>query len=333
MPGTNSTATLPKTTDRDLILTRTFDAPRQLVYRAWTDAAHVANWWIPGPGFTAPVCEIDARTGGTLRIDHRGPDGVVGRNTGMFFEAVEPERVVFTMNLLDDASHAIIAALNTVTFEGQDDKTRLTLHTRAVHLAPEAAAAVAGMEEGWSNSLDHLAERVGAIRAGADVAPAEEQFVYTREFDAPRDVVFAAYTEADRLARWWGPTGFTMLHCSVDLRPGGVFHYGMRAPDGQSMWGKWIFREIARPELLEFIVSFSDEQCGVTRHPMSDTWPLQVLSTVRFEDLGPRTRVIMMASPIGSNETERRTFIENKGSMVQGWNGTAEQLDAYLKSA
>ena len=86
-------------------------------------------------------------------------------------------------------------------------------------------------------------------------------------------------------------------------------------------------------DLLEFIVSFSDEQCGVTRHPMSDTWPLQVLSTVRFEDLGRRTRVIMTASPIGATEAERRTFIENKGSMVQGWNGTAEQLDAYLKTA
>ncbi len=332
MPSTNSTATLPKTTDRELILTRTFDAPRQLVYRAWTDAAHVANWWIPGPGFTAPVCEIDARPGGALRIDMRGPDGMLYPNNGMFFEASEPERVVFTTNLLDDASHAIIANLNTVTFEEQGDGTRLTLHTRAVHVAPEAAAAIAGMEEGWNNCLDHLVERVDAIRTGADVAPDDEQFIYTREFDAPRDVVFAAYTEADRLPQWWGPKGLSMLACTIDLRPGGVFHYGMRAPDGQQMWGKWTFREIVRPELLEFIVSFSDEQCGVTRHPMSAEWPLQVLSTITFEEDAGRTRVTMTAVPIGATEAERRAFAEAKGSMEKGYSGTAEQLDAYLKS-
>lgn len=333
MPSTNSTIAPPKTTDRELTLTRTFDAPRQLVYRAWTDAAHVANWWIPGPGFTAPVCEIDARPGGALRIDHRGPDGLLHSNDGVYFEAAEPERLVFSLALLDDARHAVIATLNTVTFEAQGDRTRLTIHTRAVHLAPEAAAAVAGMEEGWSNSLDHLGERVDAVRDGTDVPPLDEQFVYTREFDAPRDLVFAAYTEADRLAKWWGPKGFTMLHCSIDLRPGGVFHYGMRGPNDQSMWGKFTFREIARPELLEFIVSFSDEQCGVTRHPLSDQWPLQVLSTIRFEDLGRRTRVTMTAWPIGATEAERRAFVEAKGSMNAGYNGTAEQLDAYLKSA
>lgn len=333
MPSTNSTATPPKTTDRELTLTRTFDAPRPLVYRAWTDAAHVASWWMPGPGFTAPVCEIDARPGGALRIDMRGPDGMLYPNTGMFFEAAEPERIVFTTTLLDDAGHAIIANLNTVTFEERGGGTQLTLHTRAVHVAPEAAAAIAGMEEGWSNCLDHLVERVDAIRDGADMPPLDEQFIYTREFDAPRDVVFAAYTERDRLEKWWGPKGLTMLRCTIDLRPGGVFHYGMRAPDGQQMWGKWTFREIVRPELLEFIVSFSDEQCGVTRHPMSAEWPLQVLSTTRFEDLGGRTRVTMTGVPIGATEAERRAFAEAKGSMEKGYNGTAEQLDAYLKSA
>jgi uncharacterized protein YndB with AHSA1/START domain len=333
MTSTNSTAAPANVSDRELTLTRVFDAPRRLVYRAWTDPAHVANWWLPGPGFTVPVCEIDARPGGVFRVDMRGPDGMLYPNNGLVFEAIEPERVVFSLVLLDDASHAIMASLNTIAFEEQGDRTRIIMHTRLVHVAPEASEAVAGMEEGWNNCLARLDERVAAIRAGADTAPEDEQFVYTREFDAPRDVVFTAWTGAERLAKWFGPAGMDMLRCSIDLRPGGIFHYGMRAPDGQSMWGKWTFREIAPPGLLEFIVSFSDEQCRVARHPMSDTWPLQVLSTIRFEDLGRRTRVTMTASPLGANETERQTFIENKGSMMQGWNGTAAQLDAYLKSA
>lgn len=333
MPSTNSTSTPPKTLSREFTLTRTFDAPRQLVYRAWTDAAHVANWWIPGPGFTAPVCEIDARPGGSLRIDMRDSSGFVFSNVGTFFETVEPERLVHTVNYLDAAGHAMIANLNTVTLEERSGRTTVTLHARAVHVAPDAMMALEGMEEGWNNCLDHLVERVGAINAGTDVAPDDEQFVYTREFDAPRDAVFAAWTEANRLARWFGPKGLTMLRCDVDLRVGGVFHYGMRAPDGQSMWGKWTFREIVRPELLEFIVSFSDEQCGVTRHPMSDRWPLQVLSAIRFEDVGGHTRVTMTGVPIGANDAERRAFVDAKGSMTAGWNGTAEQLDRYLESA
>jgi uncharacterized protein YndB with AHSA1/START domain len=263
----------------------------------------------------------------------RGPDGMLYPNNGSVFEAIEPERLVFSLVLLDDAGHAIIANLNTISFEEQGDRTRINMHTRLVHIAPEAAEAIAGMEEGWNNCLARLDERVDAIRAGADVPPAGEQFVYTREFDAPRDLVFAAYTEGERLASWFGPKGFTMLRCSVDLRPGGVFHYGMRGPNDQSMWGKWTFREIAAPDLLQFIVSFSDEQGGVTRHPMSDQWPLQVLSTIRFEDLGGRTRVTMTAWPIGANEAERAAFAEAKGAMNAGWDGTAALLDTYLRSA
>ena len=163
MPTDNHTATLPTTTDRELTLTRTFDAPRQLVYRAWTDAAHVANWWLPGPGFTAPVCEIDARPGGALRIDMRGPDGMLYPNNGMFFEAAEPERVVFSTVLLVDASHAVIANLNTVTFEAQGDRTKLTLHTRAVHVAPEAAASRARSRSNLTRSMRNPPEAVSAL--------------------------------------------------------------------------------------------------------------------------------------------------------------------------
>src|SRR5215468_2760397 len=89
-------------------------------------------------------------------------------------------------------------------------------------------------------------------------AHSERAFVITRVFDAPLDLVFKAWTEAERLTHWWGPKGFKMLSCKLDLRPGGVFHYGMQAPNGAAMWGKWVFREIVAPKRLVFVVSFSD---------------------------------------------------------------------------
>ena len=83
----------------------------------------------------------------------------------------------------------------------------------------------------------------GATAAGGR-EPSSRELVLTRVFDAPRDLVWKAFTEVDRLKQWWGPKGFRMLTCRLDLRPGGIFLYGMQSPDGHEMWGKWTFREI-----------------------------------------------------------------------------------------
>jgi uncharacterized protein YndB with AHSA1/START domain len=165
---------------------------------------------------------------------------------------------------------------------------------------------------------------------GASSAAAREEFTISRVVDAPRDRVWKAYTEAERLARWWGPKGFEMISCKVDLRPGGLFHYGMRSPEYGDMWGKFVFREIVAPEKLVFVVSFSDENAGVTRHPMSATWPLEVLNIVTFEDAGGQTTITVRGGAINASAEERRTFAENHESMRQGFGGTFDQLDAYL---
>ena len=133
-----------------------------------------------------------------------------------------------------------------------------------------------------------------------------------------------------RLKHWWGPKGFTVHTCKVDLRPGGVFLYGMKAPDGSDTWGKFVYREIKAPEKLVFVVSFSDPQGGVTRHPASPDWPEYILSTVEFSDLGGKTKVSIRWIPHEASEAERRTFDEGRPSMTQGWGGTLDQLEAYL---
>src|ERR1700682_4676417 len=114
-------------------------------------------------------------------------------------------------------------------------------------------------------------------------------FVISRVFDAPRDQVWKAWTEAERMKKWWGPKGFTVHTCKLDLRPGGSMHYGMKAPDGSDMWGKFAFREVKPQERLVFINFFSDPQGRVTRHPGHASWPLEMLSTVTFEEQGKKT--------------------------------------------
>lgn len=164
-------------------------------------------------------------------------------------------------------------------------------------------------------------------------SPAELEFTITRSFDAPRDLVWKAFTEPERLMHWWGPKGFTMVEAKVDLRPGGVYHYGMKAPDGAEMWGLWTYKEIVAPERLVVLVSFSDADGGITTHPMNPDWPREMISVMTLVDEGSKTSVTITAAPYNATETEITTFEAGKSSMDQGFSGTFEQLDAYLADA
>lgn len=158
----------------------------------------------------------------------------------------------------------------------------------------------------------------------------DKPFVISRTFDAPRELVFAAFTQPEHLMQWMGPKGFQMTKCSVDLRPGGLFHYGLRAPNGAMMWGKWIFREITPPERLVVEVYFSDESAGVTRHPMAADWPLATLSTTTLVEQNGKTLMTLQWRALNATETEQKRFDASHDSMTQGWGGTMDQLTAYL---
>ena len=183
-----------------------------------------------------------------------------------------------------------------------------------------------GAIEGGTQTPEALAEHLPTMTA----APAEQAFVVTRVFNAPRELVFKAWTEPGRLRHWWGPNGFTMRVAKLDLRPGGVFHYGMRAPNGQDMWGKFVYREIVPPERLAFVVSFSDENGNTVRAPFSATWPLEVLSTVTLTERDGKTTLTMQGVPVNATEIERKTFADGDTGMQQGWAGTLDQLAAHL---
>jgi uncharacterized protein YndB with AHSA1/START domain len=144
---------------RELTITRVFAAPRSLVFEMWTDPKHMAQWWGPN-GFTNPVCDIDARPGGALRIVMRAPDGAEYPMRGVFQEVVAPERLVFTNIAVDRDDKPLLDGLTTVTFVEQLGKTTLTVHTRAVGLVAGASRMLDGMEAGWTQSIDRLEAHV-----------------------------------------------------------------------------------------------------------------------------------------------------------------------------
>lgn len=155
-------------------------------------------------------------------------------------------------------------------------------------------------------------------------------FSITRTFDAARDLVFKAFTESEHLAQWWGPRGFSWVSAKLDLRPGGMFHYCMRAPDGQAMWGKFVYREIVPPERIVFVSSFSDEQGNTIRAPFHADWPLEVLNTVTFVEREGKTNLTLRAGPSNATEAERSTYDASHKMMEQGFTGTLDQLADYL---
>ena len=152
-----------ETAKPDLVLTRIFDAPRELVFKAWTDAKHMTQWWGP-KDFTNPLCELDVRVGGAIRIHMRAPDGVVYPMTGVFQEIVEPERLVFVSSALDADGKSMFDILNTVLFAEQRGKTTLTLQARVISATALAPQYLKGMEMGWTQSLDRLAEKLANMR-------------------------------------------------------------------------------------------------------------------------------------------------------------------------
>ena len=147
---------------REVTITRVFDAPRDLVFRMWTDPAHVARWWGP-KCFTNPVCEVDARPGGELRIVMQAPDGATYPMIGVFQHVAAPERLVFTNIAVDAQGNHILEGLTTVTFADRGGKTELTLQTSATAVVGYAARMLEGMDEGWSQSLYCLADHLATL--------------------------------------------------------------------------------------------------------------------------------------------------------------------------
>jgi uncharacterized protein YndB with AHSA1/START domain len=160
--------TTQPTATRDVTLTRVFDAPRALVWKCWIEPEHMAKWWGPKT-FTNPVCEMDVRPGGRIWVVMRGPKGspydADFPMSGTFHEIVEPERLVFTAVAEDKDGSPLLRSHTTVTFEElPGGKTKITVEAHAVGISPLAPQMLAGMEEGWRQSLEKLAELTTQIR-------------------------------------------------------------------------------------------------------------------------------------------------------------------------
>ena len=309
-------ASATEISEREITGTRVFDAPRELVWTVWTDPQHIVQWFGPR-GFRTTMQQMEVRAGGKWEFILHGPDGTDYQNKSVFVEVVRPERLVY-----DHISGPLFRA--TVTFEDLGGKTRV--HWTSVFETAELRRRVAeeyGAVEGLQQNLDRLGEHLRRQNG--------EQFVIERAFDAPRDLMWQVWTDQEHLSHWFGPKGAKVVHSKNDLRPAGTYHYALQMPDGNMIWGKWVYREITPPDRLVFVSSFSDPGGGVTRHPMAPDWPLEMLSTIEFVTRNGMTVVTVKWTPLNAAEAERSAFKSGMASMNQGWSGTFERLESYFQ--
>lgn len=156
----------------------------------------------------------------------------------------------------------------------------------------------------------------------------DNDIIVTRVFDAPRELVYKACTDAQLIRHWWGPEDFDIIHCELDPHPGGTFHYCMRSPEGQEFWGIATYREVVPNERIVFDDSFSDAKGNIVpaqHYGMSAEWPLKVPTTISLTENAGKTTLALRISAAPENEAEREIS-------RAGWAGSFDRLEKYLSA-
>ncbi len=311
-----------KSPAKELVITRIFDAPRELAWKAWTDPERVKMWWGP-KSFTAPACKIDLRVGGAYLYCMRSPEGRDYWSTGVYREIIPLERIVATDSFADEKGNAVPAShygmpgdwpselLVTVTFEEVNGKTKMTL--RHAGIPAGEMSDMAG--EGWNGSFDKLAEHLAKAQTAMTLTlPSDRDIVLRRVFNAPRELVWKAYTDPKLIPQWWGRRNHTTTVDKMDVRPGGVWRYVERTSDGSEYAFNGVYREVTPPQRI--VSTFEYE--GMPGHV--------ALETATFEEHDGKTE--LTATDLFQTVEDRDATLQSgmEAGAAETWDRLAELL-------
>lgn len=313
--------------DREIEISKIINAPRELVFKVWTDPKHLTHWFGPN-GFSITTKKFSFEPGGHWNFIMHGPDGTDYDNRVYYQEIVEPEYITYSQDAgIDNDPNAFQTR---ITFEKLDNKTtKLTLlSTFASAERRNFAIEKIGAIEGGNQTLGRLDTYMQTIKQSNGTAP----FIIERKFKAPIALMFKVWTDPNHMSKWFGPKGSRVDSVKSDLRVGGMYHYKLISADGSSYWGRAVYREITPVTRLVWVNSFSDKDGGLGRHPLAPTWPAEMLTTMTLTQHGEFTKVRIEWLPINCTQAELDIFEQGRASMSGGWTGTFEQLEEYLKS-
>lgn len=295
----------PNATSINLVVSRQFGASPETVFDAWLDAESVAQWMFSTPGGVMEKVEIIPRIGGGFEVfERRGSQ--LATHFGAFVEIDRPRRLVFDFTTDREQGTTRVS----VDFEPRDGGCYVTL---THELDALWAAYGESVRKGWSGLLEDLERTLqGETRAGREI-------VQVREYDAPRDLVWEAWTKPEHVDHWWGPDGFVTRTESMDVRPNGVWRYTMTGPDGTAFPNHQFYMDVAAPERLIYAHGAGDE-----------TAPPHFHVTVIFEALEPTRTRVTMTSLFASQAA--RDFVVEKHGAIEGGKQTLARLVRYLEA-
>jgi len=288
------------TAANEIAASRTFDAPRRLVFSMWTTPTHL-SWWYGPHGFKTETTSFDFRPGGEWIFTMRGPAGKEYPNHVVYREIDAPNRIVYT--------HVDPKFESTVTFEDEGGKTRVSVVMRFDDAATREFVA---REHGALAGLQQTLERLGRLAESFSAwAPAGDEVVMSREFDAPRELVYAMWTQPEHIAWWYGPRGYSMTIESMDVRPGGSWKFVLHGPDGGNLDFDITYQVVEPPSRLAY--SVPSEHFDV-EHTFEDLGGkrTRLVSRARFETPAQRDAMLARGAIEGYDETLTRlkTIVE-----------------------
>jgi uncharacterized protein YndB with AHSA1/START domain len=296
-----------------LVVTRTFAAPRGLVFQAWGKAEHIKRWFSP-EHYTVPAAEVDFRPGGVFAVCMRAPDGTDTWCRGTFTDVVPPDRLGFVVGIPNrDAPKFVAHTL--VTFEDVAGGTRITVR-QSYELHDEAfRRAIEGAQEGWRTTLDKLDAEVARLLAATERSAAQGSFTIERVFPAAPALVFHALTDMAAKARWFsGDDTFQVVERSMDVRPGGR----------ERLKGRWGSGMVTTFDAVYFDV-VADQRLVYAYEMHLDARKISVsLATMQLHPAGEGTRLTV---------TEQGTFLDgydDAGSREHGTGFLLDRLGAAL---
>ncbi len=308
----------------ELSITRTFNAPRELVWKAWTDP-EMAKHWMGPRGFQATEFvtpgEVGSRWRMTMEGNVPGTDRLVElRQGGVVLESRPPELLVYTFAWEQRASVGLAESpfqesVVTLRLEAKGDKTILHFHQAPFATEGERD----GHTGGWNSSFDRFAEYLGALVPRHSPSPDDvpTELHIRRIFAVPRQSVFDAWTNPEMMAEWWAPAHFRNVLCEADARQGGALRIHMQAPDGTvyPMTGRYL--EVYPPYRLHFITSPLDAE----GNPLFETWTSVYLAEVQSGTELVLDIHVRSSTPNGAQYLKR---------MEQGWSQSLDRLHGLL---
>jgi uncharacterized protein YndB with AHSA1/START domain len=298
------TVTLPS--DREVLLTRVFDAPPELLFEAFTKPEHLRHWF-GRRDWTMAECEVNLKVGGAWRYLLLGPKEQKLGMHGVYREIQRPERLVYTEAFDEFPGESVVTTTLT------EENGRTTLSSRMLCASKKVRDMVidSGMERGAAETYDRLAEHLATIPRAGIAGP---ELVVARLFHAPRELVFECWTTPEHLRHWQGaPRGFTVTSSESDIRPGGFFRICMRSPEGVDHWLEGHYCEIVKPERLVFTHAWLDA---------GRKFGKETLVTITFTERDGGTELALHQTGFHS--------AESRDGHKYGWTSALDVLADYL---